>query len=505
VLEQNLLTEIQNISKRKINEFEKYHNIQQNLWERRKKRYGNSAKAKEIKRPEHWSTNKLHNPYYVLKKSKEIAHSIFEKLVEETYIPRDPYIRKIVNNDSNKIRYVNIFQIPDEAVSCLIYKKLLQKNKHRLSSFSYAYRNDRNVHFAIQDISIDIRQSPRIYIAEFDFKDFFGSINHDYIINQYSKNGFMISNFEKDVIGKFLELDINKKNGQSRGIPQGTSISLFLANMVCWELDKNFELNGLRFARYADDTIIWTHNYSTISKAFKLINDFSIKAGVELNLVKSEGISLLTSSEMNSELATRKEYVDFLGYSISNDKISVKEASVKKIKKHISYILYQTMIQPINKKDWKSIAIPHVDKDKEFVSAIMQIRRFLYGNLNEKMLRNYISGSYKRLNFKGMMSFYPLIDDEEQLKKLDRWLVSTISNTLKKRGKLLSTKFPDIGSSKLYSLRGIELVEHCKTIKIKRTSIEIPSFLRIYLAIKEKVVTSGIEETMHPKSNDYDY
>lgn len=507
MLEQNLLTEIEKISKRKISAFEKYHNGQQVSWNRREKIYGDSADKKKIKRPEHWDNNNMHNPYYVLKHSKEIAHSIFKKLITESYKPREPFIRKIPKKDLGKFRSVNIFQIPDEAVSYLVYSKLLQKNKHRLSSFSYAYRNDRNVHFAIQDIALDMRGTPRIYIAEFDFKDFFGSINHNFIIDQYDNNGFMISKFERYVIRQFLEIDINLKDGEEyRGIAQGTSLSLFLANMVCWELDKKFELNGLRFARYADDTIIWSNDYSNISKAFSLINEFSKKAGVELNLVKSDGISLLTSSDMNSELASKKENIDFLGYTITNEKISIKKMSEEKIKKQISYILYQNLIQPINSPSWKSVKVPNSEEDIDLVRAIMQIRRYLYGNLNEKMLRNYISGSYKRLNFKGIMSFYPLIDDEEQLKKLDKWLVSAISNALKKRGKLLSTKHPGIiSNSKLYSLRGHDLLKYCKHIKIGKSTIEIPSFLRIYLAIKEKVVTSGIEETMHPKSSDYNY
>ena len=203
----------------------------------------------------------------------------------------------------------------------------------------------------------------------------------------------------------------------------------------------------MRFARYADDTIIWSNDYSNISKAFSLINEFSKKAGVELNLVKSDGISLLTSSDMNSELASKKENIDFLGYTITNEKISIKKMSEEKIKKQISYILYQNLIQPINSPSWKSVKVPNSQEDIDLVRAIMQIRRYLYGNLNEKMLRNYISGSYKRLNFKGIMSFYPLIDDEEQLKKLDKWLVSAISNALKKRGKLLSTKHPGIISN----------------------------------------------------------
>ncbi len=74
----------------------------------------------------------MHNPYYVLKHSKEIAHSIFKKLITESYKPREPFIRKIPKKDLGEFRSVNIFQIPDEAVSYLVYSKLLQKNKHRL-------------------------------------------------------------------------------------------------------------------------------------------------------------------------------------------------------------------------------------------------------------------------------------------------------------------------------------------------------------------------------------
>ena len=97
------------------------------------------------------------------------------------------------------------------------YDRLLCKNKHRFSSFSYAYRNDRNVHFAIQDIAIDISQEVRIFVAEFDFSDFFGSISHDYLELQFNCNGFFISDEERHIIDAFM---CNRKFG----IPQGTAI-----------------------------------------------------------------------------------------------------------------------------------------------------------------------------------------------------------------------------------------------------------------------------------------
>lgn len=489
---------IDEIADRKINEHQAYHNNLHLLHEREKRRIKNPS-TKEIKIPKEWDIDKKYNPFYVKKHQKQIAHSVFQKLINGEYKPFSPFLKQIPKKNSKKTRPINIFQIPDEAISNYFYKRLLNKNKHRFSSFSYAYRNDRNVHYAIQDIAIDVKTSPRMFIAEFDFRDFFGSIEHEYLLSQLDENGFLVSDFEKEVIRAFL-------NHFPKGIPQGTSLSLFLANLVCWKLDKRLEKEGLRFSRYADDTIIWSEDYTKICKAFEIIHDFSKEAGVEININKSEGISLLSKKGMSSELK-EKENIEFLGYQISESNISIKPDSVNKIKAKISYILYRNLIQPLSRTTLQSVEIPSNGEDKDFVTAIMQIRRYLYGNLSEHMLKNYLNGAYKQLNFRGVMSFYPLIDNKEQLKKLDRWLLSTILNTLKKRDKLLkkhghfrSNQFP-------FNLNNTSLLRECKRKRIhaKKGLIEIPSFTRIYNAIQKAIVEKGIEKVMHPKSNDYDY
>lgn len=501
MLKEGLIDAIHTVAKRKAAQYENYHNFLELEFQRNARRITDIS-PKIVKKPEIWEINNMHNPFYVLKHYEKIGNSIFNKLINNKYEPHEPYIRYIDKKGSKKKRPVYMFQIPDEAVSNYFYSRLLNKNSHRFSSFSYAYRNDRNVHYAIKDIGLDIKASSRTFIAEFDFKDFFGSINHDYLFKQFNENGFLISEFEKEVIHAFLN-----KMENNKGLPQGTSLSLFLANLACWKLDKKLEKEGLRFARYADDTIIWSENYNKISKSFDFINEFSKEAGVEINMLKSEGISTLSKEGMPSELNSNKHYVEFLGYKLSSDNISIKPSSVNKIKKQISYILYKNLIQPLNGSQLKSVNIPSNDEDFDFVTAIMQIRRYLYGNLNESMLKNYLNGSNKRLQFKGIMSFYPLLDDVEQLKQLDKWLVSTILNTLKKRDKLLvkwghnrSNQFP-------FNVDGNQLLIECRIRRIKRKKglMEIPSFLRIYNAIKENVVTVGIEGTMNPKSNSYDY
>lgn len=239
-LEEYLVKVIEEESDKLILRYHAYHNALHHEHLRNKKRISNPP-SKIIKTPDYWLEDKKFNPFYVKKKSKSIARSVAKKISEQTYVPFPPHIKKIPK-PSGGFRTISVYQIPDAAVSRIYYNRLLAKNKHRFSSFSYAYRNDRNVHFAIQDIWLDISGDARSFIAEFDFSDFFGSISHDYLKAQYDSNGFFISDEERYVINSFLQ-------GREVGIPQGTSISLFLANLICWQLDLKFERAGLKFAR----------------------------------------------------------------------------------------------------------------------------------------------------------------------------------------------------------------------------------------------------------------
>ncbi|KPX67944.1 hypothetical protein [Pseudomonas syringae group genomosp. 3] len=153
-----------------------YHNKLHIDWVRNTKRISD-APSKKVESPEYWEVDRRFNPFYVKSNAKAIARSIAKKISNRTYAPAEPF-RKSIPKSSGGSRELTIYQIPDAAISRYFYSRLLDKNRHRFSSFSYAYRNDRNVHFAIQDIAIDISQEARTFIAEFDFSDFFGSIDH---------------------------------------------------------------------------------------------------------------------------------------------------------------------------------------------------------------------------------------------------------------------------------------------------------------------------------------
>lgn len=493
-MEKLLLKDIEKQAEELCEQYNSYHNYLHLSNERKKKNYTNPSR-KIVRTPAEWESDKKYNPFYVLKKKKQIAKSVSRRILKGDYIPNAPYIKEIPKPSGGK-RKISVYQIQDSAISDRFYHNLLSKNKHRFSSLTYAYRNDRNIHFAIQDIANELGSVPRIFVAEFDFSDFFGSINHDYLFKQLEKNAFLVSDTDLLIIKAFL-------SHLEKGIPLGTSISLFLANVVCWKLDRSLEDEGVRFARYADDTIIWSKDYSKISKAFEIINAFSEEAGIKINYRKSDGISLLQSKDIRSEFINTKEYVEFLGYKISTEKISIKDSSIKKIKKQISYLLYHNLIQPLKPNVIHQRNIPENGIDKNFLSAIMEIRRYLYGNLTEITLKKYLNGTYKILTFKGIMSFYPLINDVKQLQELDRWLICTIMNVIELRKKTLVSKAPNFDPDQFpfYCSKDVLLVS-CKFQA--GGLLEIPSFLRIYNAMQLGLKNEGIERVMNPQSGYYE-
>src|SRR5260370_10494741 len=166
-------------------------------------------------------------------------------------------------------REVAIFTLPDSAVAHYLYRELLRRNGHRFSSYSFAYRRDRTAHFAVEHLFKAVQRRKKLFIVEYDFAKYFDTISHDYL-RQLLKRELKVSPREQRLAGAFLgfrrakrrqafEKGIFEEN--QRGIAQGSSLSLFFANVACMELDRKLEATGATFARYADDTIILCSDY----------------------------------------------------------------------------------------------------------------------------------------------------------------------------------------------------------------------------------------------------
>ena len=408
---------------------------------RRERRTTSPAPLLRLERPAHWSTDDGFNPYLTRARASRIAHSIRRRLASREYEPRNPILSRTPKSDGDE-RQVNVYQVADGAVSKMLFEGLLNKNLPIISARAYAYRKDVSAQNAIQYVKSEFTASNRLFIAEYDFRKYFDTIQHDHI-REVLHEHFLLTEVERSAIDGFLRVPPHEadqygkqsEDARERGIPQGTSISLFLANVAAWRLDRELERCGVGFVRYADDTLIWSRDYGRLCEAADVLHEEALSIGVDVNFAKSPGIRLLAAPDAPSEMEGTA-HVDYLGYSLGLASVRMKQTAVDRVRKRIASLIYWNLIhEPLNRTQNPKRFSGNVDRD--YVSLIWSIRRFLYGDLSQKAVRRYQLRETPLRRFKGLMSAYPLIDDDEQLDELDDWILDRLLLAIRKRGALL--------------------------------------------------------------------
>ncbi len=408
---------------------------------RRDRRTTSPIQPLKLERPSQWSIDDGFNPYLTRARASRVAHSIRKRLEEREYEPRNPILLRIPKADGSE-REVSVYQVADGAVSKMLFEGLLKKNLPIISARAYAYRKDVSAQNAIQYVKSEFAASNRLFIAEYDFQKYFDMIQHDHI-HKVLKDHFLMTEIERSAIEGFLRVPAHDQErygtqsvaARDCGIPQGTSISLFLANVAAWHLDRELERCGVGFVRYADDTLIWSRDYDRLCQAVDVLHAQAASIGVDVNLDKSPGIRLLVPPDAKSEMS-RTEGVDYLGYRVGLTNVGMKQTAVDRIKKRIISLIYWNLLhEPLKQTQNPKRFAGNVDRD--YVSLIWSIRRFLYGDLSQKAVRRYQQRDTPLRRFKGIMSAYPLIDDDERLIELDDWILDRLFLAVRKRGAIL--------------------------------------------------------------------
>lgn len=463
----------------------------------RRKRRGTVPSTGQIHRPSYWSLDKGFDPYHVRSNRKSIVYAVNKALKNGRYEPRSP-IAHDVPKAGGEIRVVSIFQIVDSVVSREVFRSLSDKNKALMSARSYAYRDDLSAHDAIQYIASEFKTDDRLYIAEFDFSKYFDSISHDHIQETITKNGFLITKAEQRIVNAFLkaspisELNYNLISDpeiRTAGIPQGTSLSLFLANIAAWQLDRSLERIGVGFARYADDTLVWSRDYVHISTAVNILKRESVAMGARLNPKKSKGVRLFVPAGEKSEISST-DTIEFVGYRFSRGAIGFNGAVEQRIKNRIEHLTWSNLLQALQQGGFQQERISQ-PIDRDYIVLLMQIRRYLYGNYSESKVRSLERGAVKRLRFPGVLSYFPLATDTSQMVSLDGWLSGTLHQAMKKRAELLQSRgivdlpYPHgLSKSELIAAMGV-------TSRGIEVDLRIPSIRRFISVLNRTVEMYG--------------
>lgn len=412
------------------------------------------AESREVD-PSIWSIHPHFDPKYCIKHSKYLARIIWQKILSRAY-EVTPAIRYAIPKDNGGEREIMIFSIPDSAIANIFNRKLRNRNKNLQSPFCYSYRTDRTIFDAVLQTS-SLLQDDKVYVVQYDFSKYFDSINHDYIQFVIENGGFYISPAEKYVIDKFLEhryaSSAEYRNRRflhrSKGVPQGCSLSLFLSNIAAHELDKQLERTNGMFVRFADDVVCTAQSYSdalNIANAFKRHCHYS---GISINHEKSPGICLLQGPSYSDnralfidgsdigELTTIADF-DYIGHKFSRNSVKMSDRAIRRIKTRISRIVYLHLLH--NLKRGNGISGTRIGAgffDWDLVTCINEIKKYMYGGLQESRLNAFINQNTRISRFKGLMSFYPLVTAVDQFSELDGWLVSILRRAIKERARLI--------------------------------------------------------------------
>lgn len=413
-------------------------------WERRRKRSKIPLQRLETAQPSWWKLDPGFNPYHVRRRADVIGHAMWRALKENRYRPCSPVKVEIVKPNGG-VRSLSVFQIADSALSRFAFDQILAKNISRFSGRAYAYRKDLSAHDAIHFVRTEWTGKTRVFIAEYDFKSFFSNISHAHLYEMIEQRSLFLTDLEKHIMVTFMRsISIPEEsyvsNGgrdATKGIPQGTSISLILANLAARHLDQRLERVGVGFVRYADDTLIWGDAYGSICEAVEILTEEAARMGVDFNRQKSAGISLLVPRSWTSEGEIRtKRSVRFLGYDLGLEHCELASDAEAKIKQKCLKLIYDNLLrEPLQNNQHPDRITETLDSD--YVALLVQLRRYLYGDLSEKKVKSFQRGEIPYQHFTGVMSCYPLLNDSDALARVDGWLLHNIHRAIVKRTALL--------------------------------------------------------------------
>ena len=299
-----------------------------------------------------------------------------EQIERECY-QVSPILGVEIPKSNGKMRLLGIPTAIDRVFQQALHQVLQPIFESDFQEHSYGFRPKRNAHQAVTK-SLENINSGYQYIVDIDLKIFFDEVEHYVLLELIYKKVKCKQTLK--LLRSFLRAPINiqgKLQKRNKGVPQGSPLSPLLSNILLNELDKELEIRGHRYVRYADDFSVYVKSKQAAKRVGNSIYHYLLdELQLPINREKS-GIRRPSSFQT-------------LGYGFV--------PSYKKGEKGI----YQLVVKKSKWKEFK-LKLKYLTKKTIPVSFEERIQRI------NQLIRGWIN-------------YFKLGSIQQKLKKLEEWL-----------------------------------------------------------------------------------
>jgi len=341
-------------------------------------------------------------------KNLEMIH---KSLIKENFIYKPGIVKKMEVNGKTKCLY--IYPWEEKIVDTVLYRSLTKKFDSYFSNQSFAYKpSGSGVDFCQHKIKKFLNQYDTVYVIKRDISNFFPSINHTVLkekVKEIITDPFILKLLDQRIEFQYYTNDTDIETAKV-GIPFGTPIACFLANLFLDGVDKTFDKQeNVGYFRYADDFLIATPDRE---KALELISLFEEEVVVKRKALCKPSHHqnlILTKEKLEDDVFTSVTKFKHLGLEFRADKtVGLSRDKVRKILNLVKRKF------KVSTRLYKKLSL-----EKRVEKLIELTNEVITEGLKSVAIIDY---------------YLKHVSDENQLRMIDRYIAETILATATRRG-----------------------------------------------------------------------
>ena len=291
-------------------------------------------------------------------------NSIKEQIRERKYKPQ-PVLRVEIPKPNGGVRKLGIPTVIDRVIEQAITQVLTPIFEPIFSDSSYGFRPHRRCEQAIVKL-LEYFNDGYVWIVDIDLEKFFDNVPQDKLMSYVGR--VIHDGDTESLIRKYLKAGVmvqGRYEETNVGTPQGGNLSPLLSNIMLNELDRELEIRGQRFTRYADDCVIVVKSKAAATRVMYSITSWiERKLGLKVNATKTH--------------ITPPSKLKYLGFGFWKDKDGWKarphEDSVEKFKRKLKQLC---------KRSWSVDLTYRIKKINEVTRG--WINYFRIGSVKQKL------------------------------------------------------------------------------------------------------------------------